>query len=434
MNSHLAYLLCMGSAVLVAVFMVKVAFRKTIVTNIGNAIILGGAISSIVTYVYFVTCWQSIFAIIPSGIVIFFLILRYIRHKIKEPLKSIVAISNAISEGKLIDGDFNMDASLADNELGDLSRSVHSTYLDLSQIVADIAQNIGILRNTVELLVAKSDQLQENSGRMKTRSASVAKASDEMNISMSTVSSSAGQSADNLNTMAISIEGMSATISEIARNTEQSRDISNDAVSQAKLMAENIEMLEASAREADTIMDTINEIVDQTKLLSLNATIEAARAGEAGRGFAVVAGEVKQLAEQTEEAVIDIRQKLAAMAKFRSDTVNDIGRITSIVEKVDEYVSAVAASIEEQNITTRNIAGNVEEINRGVSEVNRQVEESATISKQVSTDMSSLNQAVDDVSEVGGSVRDSAGKLAQMTEKMEHLVAKFDVVEESAGA
>lgn len=434
MNSHLAYLLCMGSAVLVAVFMVKFAFRKTIVTNIGNAIILGGAISSIVTYVYFVTFWQSIFAIIPVGIVIFFLILRHIRHKIKEPLKSIVAISNAISEGNLIDGDFNMDASLADNELGDLSRSVHSTYLDLSQIVADIAQNIGILRNTVELLVAKSDQLQENSGRMKNRSASVAKASEEMNVSMSTVSSSAGQSADNLNTMAMSIEGMSATISEIARNTEQSRDISNDAVSQAKLMAENIEMLEASAKEADTIMDTINEIVDQTKLLSLNATIEAARAGEAGRGFAVVAGEVKQLAEQTEEAVIDIRQKLAAMAKFRSDTVNDIGRITSIVEKVDEYVSAVAASIEEQNITTRNIAGNVEEINRGVSEVNRQVEESATISKQVSTDMSSLNQAVDDVGAVGGSVRDSAGKLAQMTEKMEQLVAKFEVVEESAGA
>ncbi len=432
LNPHLTYLLCMGTAVVVAMAMVRFAFRKTIVTNIGNAIILGGAISSAVTYIYFITSWQSIFAIIPCGVVIFFLILQYIRFKIKEPLKSIVAISNAISEGRLIDSDFNMDVSLAENELGDLSRSIHATYRDLSQIVSYMVHNISTLQHTVELLVDKSNQLQTNADDMKTQSSGVSAASEEMNLSMSSVSSSARQSAGSLDRVATAIENMSATISEIAGNTEQSRSISGEAVAQASHMSENIRQLEASAREADTIIDTINEIVDQTKLLSLNATIEAARAGDVGKGFAVVAGEVKQLAEQTEEAVVDIRRKLAAMAKFRSETVADINRISEIINRVDEYVSTVAAAFEEQNITTRDIAGNVEETNRGVAEVDRQVEESARVSRKVADDLAHLDQAVENVGAAGGSVRDSAEKLAGMTEKMQKLVAKFEVREDRA--
>ncbi len=427
MNPHLSYVLCSGSAVLVAVCMVRLAYKKTIVTDIGNSIILGGAISSLVTYIYFVTDWKSIFAIIPGGMIIFFLMLGHIKRKIREPLRAIVAISNAISEGKLTDSNLDMEPFVSGNELGELSQSINGTYRDLSRIVSDIVRNIGILTGTVELLVGKSNQLQENSGQMKIQSSSVSAASEEMTVSMSTVAGSADQSAKSLGMISSSIEGMSVTVNEIARNTEMARKISSDAVLQADKSVANIHQLEASAKEANTIIDTINEVVDQTKLLALNATIEAARAGEFGKGFAVVADEVKQLANQTEEAVEGIRQKLSAMGRFRAETVTDIGRISEVIKNVDELVSSIAVSIEEQNVTTKDIARNVEEVNRGVSEVNRQVDESASISKKVAGDMSALNQVVDDVGEAGESVRDSAEKLSQMTEAMVQLVEKFEV-------
>jgi methyl-accepting chemotaxis protein len=427
MNPHLTYLLCGGSATLVAVIMVRLAYKKTIVTTIGNSIVLGGAISSLVTYIFYVTRWESIFGIIPVGIAIFFLMLQQIRHRIHQPLKAIVTISNAISEGRLKDSGIDVSAFASENELGELSHSIYGTYQDLSRIVSDIVQNISILTGTVDMLVEKSGQLQTNSGQMKVQSTNVSTASKKMNESMSTVSQSAEQSAKNLSLISTSIEGMSLTIGEIARNTELARGISNEAVSQTGRTTENIQRLEASAQEANTIIDTINEIVDQTKLLALNATIEAARAGAYGKGFAVVADEVKQLADQTQEAVEGIRQKLSAMARFRAETVTDIGRITEVIRKVDEVVSSIAASIEEQSISTKDIARNIEEINRGATEVNRKVLESTGLSRQVVTDMSDLDQAVEDVSAAGESVRESAEKLSQMTDKMTHLVSKFEV-------
>ena len=115
------------------------------------------------------------------------------------------------------------------------------------------------------------------------------------------------------------------------------------------------------------------------------------------------------------------------MGRFRAETVTDIGRISDVIKKVDELVSSIAASIEEQNVTTRDIARNVEEINRGVSLVNRQVVESASISKKVTGEMADLNQLVDDVGAAGESIRQSAEKLSLMTEQMVRLVEKFEV-------
>ncbi|NGR08049.1 chemotaxis protein [bacterium SGD-2] len=69
------------------------------------------------------------------------------------------------------------------------------------------------------------------------------------------------------------------------------------------------------ARSLTRFVQLIRDIAFQTNLLALNAAIEAARVGEAGRGFAVVAGEVRKLAQATDDAVEQIDSGIQNVVK-----------------------------------------------------------------------------------------------------------------------
>ena len=114
--------------------------------------------------------------------------------------------------------------------------------------------------------------------------------------------------------------------------------------------------------DSSKILDMINSVAKSTRILGLNAGIEAARSGEHGRGFSVVAKEITKLADQSANAVNEIRQLLDAM-KEKVETVsqtvsntlevseaqttsiheisNAIKKLTEVAEKIDELAQKV---------------------------------------------------------------------------------------------
>ena len=103
----------------------------------------------------------------------------------------------------------------------------------------------------------------------------------------------------------------------------------------------------------------ITDIASQTNLLSLNASIEAARAGEAGRGFAVVASEISQLAEQSNQAAVEIRGIINELIDNSNRSVEDIQSAKNITE---EQTKRLIDAIGEFNDAKRGLERSLGEI------------------------------------------------------------------------
>jgi methyl-accepting chemotaxis protein len=204
---------------------------------------------------------------------------------------------------------------------------------------------------------------------------------------------------------------MTSSVEEIGRQVVQSRKIAQVAVQHARTTDARITALSQAAERIGEVVKLITGIAEQTNLLALNATIEAARAGEAGRGFAIVAQEVKALAAQTAKATEEIGKQISGMQTATQESVEAIKQISAVILQISDVSGTIAAAVDQQGSTTREIARNVQIASDGAA--------------RVGSAITDVHQGAADTGSASGQVLSSAQSLSSQASQLKLEVDNF---------
>ena len=233
--------------------------------------------------------------------------------------------------------------------------------------------------------------------------------------------------------VATAMTQMSATVHDVAQNTNQTaeaakqadvqansgRQVVNDVTRSIDVLArdvgkavETVQHVEQDSERIGSVLDVIRGIADQTNLLALNAAIEAARAGEQGRGFAVVADEVRTLAKRTQDSTEEIQEMIESLQSGVRETVSvmetsqqqaaesveqagrahqSLEEITQVIDTISHMSAQIATAAEEQSAVA-------EDINRNIIEITHIADATSLDSSKSYEASAEMSQEVDQLS------------------------------------
>ena len=303
-------------------------------------------------------------------------------------------------------------ASVARAASGDLTSTVDVSGDDaigrvgdgLAKLLSDLRASVATIAETSGALAAAADELQVVSTRMGENSA-------HTSMQVNGVTAASAAVAGNVRVVSTGAEELTDSIREIARNAHDASNIAAKAVDAARLTNDRVGRLGDSSAEIGEIVRVITGIAEQTNLLALNATIEAARAGAAGKGFAVVANEVKELAKETNKATEHISAKIAAIQNDTWLSIESIGAILTIIDQIASFQTSIASAVEQQAVTTSEIARSVTDAGLGSSQITADMELVAQAVENTATGACDSQRASDHVARMAGDLRELVGRF-----------------------
>lgn len=295
------------------------------------------------------------------------------------------------------------------DEIGHVSAHFNDMAEKFQSIMSELATAATGIDREADRLAVIASQTNEDAEGQHSRLESLATSMNEMSASAQNIVN---------NTKAAAETAAEAAIEAVRgqKSVGDSSQVLENMVDAVRHSAEQMEILEKDAAGIGAIVDVIRNIAEQTNLLALNAAIEAARAGEQGRGFAVVADEVRSLAQRTQKSTgeiqnmigqlqTDTEQVAAFMTEGQSQAENSIAHTEHIfnsleqmiqaVESIKEHNTGIAAAALQQSAATEIMNQSVTEISDAFGNTTSRTEQTADTGASLTSLSSELRRTVD---------------------------------------
>ncbi|MBY8031203.1 methyl-accepting chemotaxis protein [Vibrio fluvialis] len=291
------------------------------------------------------------------------------------------------------------------DEYGDVARELEKTRLQLQELIKTQVNASQELTALTEVMTMSMSETKESAQEEFNEIDQLATAMSEMSSTVQTVAEHA-QNASSLTENASHQAGTGQQFVKqtIGKMSELSKDIAAS--------AEAVNQVEECVVAIGSVVGTIQGISEQTNLLALNAAIEAARAGEAGRGFAVVADEVRNLAQRTQNATVEIQDMISHLQASANSAVNLMEK--SVVEAADGVELVTNAG--------RELDGIVQQVQQ-INDMNFQI---ATAAGQQSSVAEEMNQNLTNVRELVEASVTVVSELLETSEIMQSNAEELD--------
>ena len=229
-------------------------------------------------------------------------------------------------------------------------------------------------------MIVMQEKLKDILGNVNNSVDTISHSSEEVSSTAQSLAQSASEQAASVEETSAAIEQMSASISQNNENSRQTDTIAAGAANDATEGGEAVGQTVSAMSQISDKISIIEDIAYQTNILALNASIEAARAGVHGRGFSVVAGEVRKLAERSQEAAAEISGLTTSSVDVAKRAGDLLDQIVPNIKKTSDLVQEIAAASEEQTVGSSQIAdamGNLDSVTQRNSAASEQLSATA---------------------------------------------------------
>ncbi len=242
-------------------------------------------------------------------------------------------------------------------DIRQLNRAVHAAAAgDLSVRIASPAQDeIGGLANAFSTM---TEALESVLADIRSGAARIASAADELASGSTALNGSTNTQADALHVTVNAMEELDAAVRRNSAHADDGRQLVQQAAGVARrggasvgAVVDTMAAIRSSSDRIADIIGVIDGIAFQTNILALNAAVEAARAGNHGRGFAVVASEVRNLAQRSAAAALEIKHLIGdSVSKVESGNAQvdaagaTMQQVVASVRSMEEVIARITAA------------------------------------------------------------------------------------------